>query len=70
MKIEVTGCNNCPFRVEDSDYGKICAYNVNDKSGAGLIFTGNDGGNYRTNAPRNCHITLNGGTITVTTKSE
>jgi len=72
MKIEITGCDNCPFRISIEDYGineygLYCSYSINNGN---KIKTDDTMGNYRSNLPHNCPITLNGGEITIKTKTD
>ena len=68
MKIEVTGCNNCPFGFK-GEFEHLCSYNLYHTDDP-IIDTGNGNGDYRADKPYNCPITLNGGEITIKTKTE
>lgn len=64
MQIEVTGCNNCPFALYNSC---VMFNNVPITKGAPVLTLQ---GEYVHFVPHNCPITINGGEITIKTKTE
>lgn len=67
MQIEVTGCNKCPFAVK---YRCNLWYDKLSDLTEPQVCENEHSHVYKNDLPHNCPITLNGGEITIKTKTE